>query len=97
MENRSDGKYRIVKYRIEKSERSRVTEMEEGQKVYYIEDGTVYSGKITDIEYANIGMTFSIDSYGGCEGNYRIASSQLGKTVFDNEEAAEKALKRRTS
>lgn len=67
--------------------------MEEGQVVYYIADGMVHSGKITDIEYAGIGMTFSIDSYGSCEGNHRIASSQIGKTVFEKEEDANSAIK----
>lgn len=67
--------------------------MEEGQVVYYIEDGTVHSGRVTDIEYANIGMTFSIDSYGSCEGQHRIASSQIGKMVFRNEEDANNAIK----
>lgn len=66
--------------------------MEEGSVVFYIDNGNVYSGRVVDIEYANIGFTFSIDSYGTCSGQHRISSSQIGRSVFFNEtDAAEAA------
>lgn len=68
-------------------------EMEEGSVVFYTEDGQIYSGRVTDIEYANIGFSFSIDSYGDCSGQHRIQSSQIGKTVFFSEEDARDAVK----
>lgn len=67
--------------------------MEEGSIIFYIEDGQVYSGKVTDVEYLNSGFLFSIDSYGDCSGQHRIASAQIGKTVFFQEEEAEAAAK----
>lgn len=65
--------------------------MKEGMTVFYLEDGAVYSGRVIDLEPVDGGFFFSIDSYGTCEGQYRIASGQLGKTVFEKEEEAIKA------
>lgn len=65
--------------------------MEEGCVVFYTDGGQVYSGKAVDIEYENTGFTFSIDSYGGCSGQHRISSSQIGRTVFFSEEDAMQA------
>lgn len=63
--------------------------LEEGMTVYYIEDFEVFSGQVIDVENsADGGVEFSIDSYGACEGHYRISSGQLGKTVFLSEEDA---------
>lgn len=67
--------------------------MEEGSIVFYIEHGQVYSGKVTDVEYLNSGFLFSIDSYGDCSGQHRIASAQIGNTVFFQKEEAEVAAK----
>lgn len=67
--------------------------MEEGSIVFYLDNGHIYSGRAVDIEYSNPGFTFSIDSYGDCSGQYRIASSQIGRTVFLSEEDAEEAVK----
>lgn len=70
--------------------------IKEGTEVYYIEEGSIYSGKVIDAAPSGTGddFTFSIDSYGACEGQYVIASSQIGKTVFFAEEEAEKQLGR---
>ena len=65
----------------------------EGKKVYFVEDGNVYSGHIIDVEKKEQGFSFSIDSYGGCEGNYRIHSDQIGITVFERKEQAEASVK----
>ena len=63
--------------------------LEEGMTVYYIEDFEVFSGQVIDVENSTDGgVEFSIDSYGACEGHYRISSGQLGKTVFLSEEDA---------
>lgn len=63
--------------------------LEEGMTVYYIEDSEVFSGKVIDVEKTADGQVdFSIDSYGACEGHYRISSGQLGKLVFLSEEDA---------
>lgn len=62
--------------------------MEEGNVVFYIDNGNVYSGKVTDMEYAKSDFTFSIDSYGDCSGQFRISSDQIGRTVFLNKEDA---------
>lgn len=68
--------------------------MKEGNVVFYIDNGNVYSGKIVDMEYArsNAGsdFTFSIDSYGDCSGQFRISSDQIGRTVFLSKEDAVK-------
>lgn len=59
---------------------------------YYVEDNKVYSGRIIDIEaVTDKEYRFSIDSYGTCEGHYRISSGQIGKTVFLSEEEAHRS------
>lgn len=67
--------------------------MEEGSMVFYMDNGNIYSGRAVDIEYSNTGFMFSIDSYGDCSGQYRIASSQIGRTVFLSEEEAVEAIR----
>lgn len=62
--------------------------MEEGNVVFYIDNGNVYSGRVMDMEYAKSDFTFSIDSYGDCSGQFRISSDQIGRTVFLNKEEA---------
>ena len=63
--------------------------LEEGMTVFYVEDAEVFSGMVIDVEkMADGGVEFSIDSYGSCEGHYRISSGQLGKMVFLLEEDA---------
>lgn len=63
--------------------------LKEGMTVFYIESSEVFSGQVIDLEaVVGGGYEFSIDSYGGCEGQYRIASGQLGKTVFASEKEA---------
>lgn len=69
--------------------------MEEGMIVFYVEDGNVYAGKVIDMEKTENGYRFSVDSYGSCEGCYRIDSSQIGRTVFFSEEDAETAAGKR--
>lgn len=66
--------------------------MQEGIIVFYIDNGNIYSGKVTDIEYSKSDFTFSIDSYGDCSGQFRISSDQIGRTVFVNKEDAVKAI-----
>lgn len=56
--------------------------IEEGTVVYYLDEDLVHSGRVTDVTPVSGGFTFSIDSYGACEGPYVIASGQIGKTVF---------------
>lgn len=66
-----------------------MTKLHEGMTVFYIEDSDVYSGQVIDVEETpGDGFEFSINSYGTCEGHYRIASGQIGKTVFLSEEQA---------
>lgn len=66
-----------------------MTKLQEGMTVFYIEDSDVYSGQVIDVEeMPGGGFEFSINSYGACEGHYRIASGQIGKTVFLSEEQA---------
>lgn len=62
--------------------------LQEGQKVYYLINGSVESGHVIDLEERSQGYIFSIDSYGGCEGQYIIDESQLGIFVFLSEEEA---------
>lgn len=64
-------------------------------KVYYIEDNQIHSGNVIDIEISQGGYQFSIDSYGGCEGHYRISSDQFEYFVFLNKEEALQALRKR--
>lgn len=68
--------------------------MEEGNVVFYIDNGNVYSGRVMDMEYAKSDFTFSIDSYGDCSGQFRISSDQIGRTVFTNKEDAVKEAER---
>ena len=69
--------------------------LEEGMTVFYIEDLNVFSGRVIDLEpMPDGGFKFSIDSYGTCEGHYRIALGQIGVTVFLSEvQAKERCLK----
>lgn len=62
--------------------------LHEGQKVYYLIGGFVESGHVIDLEEKPQGYNFSIDSYGGCEGQYIIDESQIGISVFLSEEEA---------
>ena len=62
--------------------------MKEHQTVYYIEEGHVYSGEVINIQEHESDFTFQIASYGACEGQYTIASSQIGRTVFYDEKEA---------
>lgn len=64
----------------------------EGTVVYYIDEDSVHSGRIMDITPEGDRYTFSIDSYGACEGHCIIGSGQIGKTVFLSEEEAQKHL-----
>ena len=69
-----------------------MTILKEGTTVFYLEDSHVFSGQVIDVEQtADGGYEFSIDSYGACEGHYRISLGQLGKTVFLSEEDANMA------
>ena len=52
--------------------------IEEGTVVYYLDEDAVHSGRVIDVTPENGGFTFSIDSYGACEGPYVIASGQIG-------------------
>lgn len=66
-----------------------MTELQEGMTVFYIEDSDVYFGQVIDVEeMPRGGGEFSDNSYGVCEGHYRISSAQIGKTVFLSEEQA---------
>ena len=62
--------------------------LKEGQLVYYLVGSRVDQGHVIDIEQkANgTGFTFRIDSFGGCEGQYVIDSSEIGLSVFLTEE-----------
>lgn len=68
--------------------------IQEGAKVYYIADEQMYSGIVIDKENTTCGFRFSIDSYGGCEGNFKITSDQIGISVFTKKEDALKAIKK---
>lgn len=62
----------------------------EGTEIFYIVGTHVFSGKAVDIEITNTGFTFAIDSYGACEGNFKIDSSMIGICVFLNHETAQR-------
>lgn len=66
--------------------------LKEGQKVYYLIGGSVESGHVIDLEKKPQGYIFSIDSYGGCEGQYIIDESQIEISVFLSEEEAKKHM-----
>lgn len=68
--------------------------IKEGQLVYYLVNGLVQSGNVINIEVRSNGTTFSIDSYGGCEGQYVIAISELHHRVFLSEEEAQEQVNR---
>lgn len=63
-----------------------------GQRVYYLVNGFIMSGNVINVEIKANGTTFSIDSYGGCEGQYVIDVNELHQSVFlSMEEAQEHA------
>lgn len=64
--------------------------LEEGTEVYYIVGNTVLSGNVTDVELTNTGFKFAIDSYGACEGNFKIDASMIGISVFLHKEDADR-------
>lgn len=69
-----------------------MTTLKEGMTVFYTEDSNVFSGHVIDVEQTQGGgYAFSIDSYGTCEGHYRISSNQVGITVFLSEEQAKES------
>lgn len=77
--------------------------LKEGMEIYYCADvnqklGTadanVYSGKVTEMKENGNDYTFEIDSFGSCEGRYRISSGMIGKSVFLSKEEAESAIKK---
>lgn len=65
--------------------------LKEGQIVYYLIGSRVEKGHVMDVEKKvnGNGYTFSIDSFGGCEGQYVIDSSEIGLSVFLSEEEAD--------
>lgn len=64
--------------------------LKEGTKLYYIVNAHVYEGNVIEVEKTSNGCTFAIDSYGTCEGNFRIDASLLGIRVFlDGKKAQE--------
>lgn len=67
--------------------------LKEGTEVFYIVGNTVLSGNVADIELTKTGYKFAIDSYGACEGNFKIDSAMIGINVFQNREDAEKLAK----
>lgn len=66
----------------------------EGELVYYLVNGYVLSGYVVNVEEKRHGTTFSIDSYGGCEGQYVIDVNELHHRVFLSEEEAQEHLQR---
>lgn len=64
--------------------------LKEGQLVYYIVGSRIENGHVIDINQKGNEYTFSIDSFGGCEGQYVIDHSEIGLRVFLSEEEADK-------
>ena len=64
--------------------------LKEGMEVFYILGAYVFSGNVINIETKAHGYTFEIDSYGACEGNFRIDSSMIGISVFTDRDKAQK-------
>lgn len=62
--------------------------IKEGQRVYYLVNGFLMSGNVINVEIKANGTAFSIDSYGGCEGQYVIDVSEIHQCVFLSEEEA---------
>lgn len=67
-------------------------ELKEGIDIYYIEDHQLYQGHLIDLEKISNGYLFSIDTYGHCEGHYRISSDQIGYQFFLTEQEAIKKM-----
>lgn len=64
--------------------------IQEGTEVFYIIGKSVQSGKVIEIETSDTGFQFAIDSYGACEGNFKIDSSMIGISVFLHQEDAQR-------
>lgn len=64
--------------------------LDEGTEVFYIVGNSVLSGNVTALEQTKAGYKFAIDSYGACEGNFKIDSSMIGIGVFLHKEDADK-------
>lgn len=63
--------------------------MKNGQVVYFIEGGHIYSGNVVNMQEKQDGYTFQIESYGACEGPWVISSDQIGKTIFLTDKEAQ--------
>lgn len=68
--------------------------LENGVRVYYLVGGVLCFGNVIDVEVKGKKQTFSIDSYGGCEGQYVIDMDQLHQSVFLSLEEAQAAMDR---
>lgn len=68
--------------------------LKEGVKLYYIVNAHIYEGNAIEVQKTSTGYTFAIDSYGACEGYFKIDSSLLGIRVFLEREEAQKLIDR---
>lgn len=66
--------------------------LKEGVKLYYIVNAHMYEGNAIEVQKTSNGCTFAIDSYGSCEGNFRIDASVLGIRVFLDREKAQEMI-----
>ena len=66
--------------------------IKDGLTAYYVEDGMIHSGTVTEVHSGREGIHFSIDTIGACEGLCVFSETAVGSTVFFDEEEAKRML-----
>ena len=56
--------------------------IKDGMTAYYVEDGMIHSGTVTEVHSGREGIHFSIDTIGACEGLCVFSETAVGSTVF---------------
>ncbi len=70
--------------------------IKDGMTAYYVENGVIHSGTVTEVHSGQDGTHFSIDTIGACEGLCVFSETAVGSSVFFDEEQAKKMLQWQT-
>lgn len=70
--------------------------IKDGMTAYYVENGVIHSGTVTEVHSGQDGTHFSIDTIGACEGLCVFSETAVGSSVFFDEEQAKKMLRWQT-
>ena len=70
--------------------------IKDGMTAYYVENGVIHSGTVTEVHSGQDGTHFSIDTIGACEGLCVFSETAVGSSVFFDEAQAKKMLQWQT-